>query len=264
MNIDLNLNLPGFSVILVVILAALAGMLAARKIMGPTWLQHHQTASGLMLSVTGTLYAVLLGLWVVDAMETFKDTRTHVEQEANQLSDAYLMAEQFSAPKSNQIRKLARSYAEEVIEREWPMMTEQRLDRKARMILIELIRATEEIEPKNERERTVYSAMIEKVYDLRNSRRLRTSAAANQIPAIEWLVLSIGAMITMGFTFFVAPKSRRTHGVMTLMTALMIGLNLYLLAQFESPFSGDISVDPSAFKADLELFDQIDGKIPPD
>lgn len=264
MNFDLSLNLPGFSVILAVILAALAGMLAARKIMGPSWLQNHQTAAGLMLSVTGTLYAVLLGMLVVDAMETFQDTRTHVEQEANQLSDAYLMAEQFGVVKSNQIRKLARNYAEEVIEREWPMMAEQRLDRKARMILIELIRATEEIEPKDEREKTVYSAMVQKVYDLRDSRRLRTSAAANQTPAIEWLVLSVGAMITMGFTFFVAPQSRRTHGVMTLMAALMIGLNLYLLVQFASPFAGDISVDPSAFKTDLELFDQVDGKTPPD
>ncbi len=264
MNIDFNLELPGFSVIVAVVLAALAGMLAARKIMGPSWLQNHQTAAGLMLSVSGTLYAVLLGMLVVDAMEVFQDTRTHVEQEANQLADVYLMAEQFGPQKNSQLRKLARSYAQEVIEREWPMMAERRLDRNARMILIDLIRATEEIEPKNERETAIYSVIVQKVYDLRDSRRLRTSAAANQTPAIEWLVLSVGALITMGFTFFVAPQSRRTHGVMTLMAALMIGLNLYLLVQFASPFAGDISVDPSAFKTDLELFDQVDGKIPPD
>ena len=255
---------PGFSLIVAFIVLSLAGMLAIRKQLGLTWLKQHQEVVGHMLAVSGTLYAVILGLLVVDAMQTFQNSRNLVDTEANALADIYLLAEELPKEPARRIHTLCKSYAEEVIEHQWPMMAAGHVDRTARQLVIKLVREVDHFQPKTENEKSIHPMLIQKVFDLRDNRRARATVAENGIPIAEWVVLVIGALITMIFSYFFAPESRRTHAVITFMVSLMIALNLYLLILFGSPFAGDMVVQPVSFRTNLELFSHLEGTSPPD
>jgi hypothetical protein len=62
------------------------------------------------------------------------------------------------------------------------------------------------------------------------------------IPVAEWVILILGAIITLIFTLFFTIDSQGIHLLMTGMIALLIFVSLYLVLMFGAPFSGDMRV----------------------
>jgi hypothetical protein len=70
------------------VVAALLIVALARRQFGAEVLRDGHDASGNLLSIVGTLYAVLLGLVVVDAMVRFERAMDGVQTESNCLADS--------------------------------------------------------------------------------------------------------------------------------------------------------------------------------
>ena len=70
----------GVVVVLLSTLASVAGLLITRKLVDLNKLRASHEVGGYLLSVVGTLYAVLLGLVVVDAMQKFHVARDVTEK----------------------------------------------------------------------------------------------------------------------------------------------------------------------------------------
>lgn len=252
---DIQNYLTGSLLIAVFVLCSVGGVGIIRRLFELDRLKHFHDVSGNMFSVGGTLYAVLLGLVVVDAMQNFQSARLTVEKEADALSNIHILAERLPVASSKAIRQLCRDYATQVVRHEWPMMTEGRFDATARDLTFQLIREVSGYVPGNENLRAVYPLLLQQTLDLRDAQRLRISTALHGLPTIEWLVLCAGAFITVTFTYFFHLESFRIQLAMTGMVALLIALNLYLVVLFASPFSGDLHVDANPFRADMLIFE---------
>lgn len=107
-----------------------------------------------VLSIVGTLYAVLLGLIVVDAMVRFERAMDESQQESNSLSDIVLLADRFPDPHRSRLQNLCRTYAQEV----------------------------------------VFPLVLEQSRQLWNLRRDRSNSVQFAIPAVEWVALFVGAL----------------------------------------------------------------------
>jgi hypothetical protein len=93
--------------------------------------------------------------------------------------------------------------------------------------------------------------------ELRDQRRMRTTIVTHGLPVIEWVVLCLGAIVTVTFTYFFRLDSFKVHLTLTGMVALLIALNLYLVVLFGNPFSGDLHVEAEPFQTDLEIFERM-------
>jgi hypothetical protein len=212
--------------------------------------------SGNIFGVAGTLYAVLLGLVVVDAMETFSTARVTVEKESNALANMYILASRLPAEKAQAFQSLCVAYAREVVEREWPIMDDGHSDPDARNLTYSLFKQIADVEPASENLKAVYPLLLEQGMQLREQRRMRTAIATHSLPAIEWVVLCIGALVTVTFTYFFRLDSFKVQLTLTGLVALLIALNLYLVVLFSNPFSGDLHVEPEPFQTDLSIFER--------
>jgi len=76
----------GFSLIAAVSLLSVLGLLFVRRTFHLDKLKSCHEVGGYLLSVVGTMYAVLLGLIVVDAMTKFQTARAIVEQRARKFA----------------------------------------------------------------------------------------------------------------------------------------------------------------------------------
>src|SRR5215204_4834900 len=81
-----------------------------------------QRRGRLIYAALGVIYAVLLALVVIAVWEEYGAARETVEQEANAAADIFWLANQLPQPRGTNIQELVRSYAEEVVHREWPLM----------------------------------------------------------------------------------------------------------------------------------------------
>lgn len=252
----------GFSLILGITLFAVGGLLLVRRFFDIDRLRRCHEVAGYLLSVVGTMYAVLLGLVVVDAMTTFQKARNVVEAEANSLADVFLLSDRLPKSKAFLVRSLCDRYVGEVVDNEWPAMASGEISRAARRYAVELIKEVTDFEPATENQKAVYPLLLQEAYQIWDNRRARTNIATYRIPQIEWLVLFLGGTVTVVFTYFFGLQSTKAQVVMTSMVALLISLNVYLVLLFGVPFSGDLQVDSDAFKVDRLIFENQLGRHP--
>src|ERR1700722_468454 len=88
---------------------------------------------GWQLNVLGTTYAVTLGFMLYTDWTNFNTAYLNSELEANALRNIYRLAEGLPQQRE-QIQNLSRSYADAVINRDWPDMARGRLPEESHEI----------------------------------------------------------------------------------------------------------------------------------
>ena len=236
-------------------LTCIAGLFLARKIFDPAKLQKTHDVAGVLFSVVGTLFAVLLGLIVVDAMTKFQSARDITENEANSLADVYILADCLPQKRRDDVRKLCNEYAREVVHNEWNHMDNGHYSPVARKIAVRILKDLTTFEPKTQNQAGLYPILVQEACALWNYRCDRINIAKHGIPTIEWVALITGGVITVIFTYLFGLESLKLQVLMVGMVSLLISLNLYLFLLFGYPFSGDMTVGCEAFETDIEIFE---------
>ena len=244
----------GIAIVGGAILVALAVVELARRLFPHEALRQAHDATGNMLAVVGTLYAVLLGLIVVDAMTRFERAMEVVQLESNCLVDVYLIAARLPETQRVRVQKLCRVYAEQVVTLEWPAMERAQMSTEARRTALALAQSLDDFEPRTEAHKDVYPFLLEKISELWDMRRDRGGTAIYGIPAVEWVSLILGAVVTVFFAGLFSVGNDRLQMIVTALTALVIGLNLYLVCLFGYPFAGELSVSSRPFDVDIDVF----------
>jgi hypothetical protein len=103
-------------------IAAVLGLLAARRFVDLEKLRSSHEISGYLISVGGTLYAVLLGLIVVDAMAQGQKTISILQRETDNLADVFILSSKLAPPEKKKIRTLCKDYATRVSSFEFSRM----------------------------------------------------------------------------------------------------------------------------------------------
>lgn len=236
------------------VILSVVGLIIARKMLGTENLRQCHEVGGYLLSVVGTMYAVLLGLVVVDSMTRFQQGRSIVEEEANSLADVFILSERFPEEKRRKIQNHCLNYVAEVVDVEWNMMDEGKVSMAARRQVFSLLREVMDFEPVTENQKAIYPIIVDEACQLWDQRRARTNMSSYGMPVEEWVVLIVGGIVSTMFTYFFALESLKLQITMTVMVAVIIALNLFLVLMFGYPFSGDMKVHPDALKVDELIF----------
>jgi hypothetical protein len=244
------------------IAAALVLIEIARRMFSPEVLRRAHDITGNLLSVVGTLYAVLLGMIVVDAMVRFQTAIDIVQKESNSLADIFLLAERLPEPQKTRLQDACKSYAHQVVEKEWPLMQKGTVSVDARKTAFTLARSLNDFEPKTEAEKVVYPLILEQMREVWDHRRERTGTVEYGMPVVEWIVLLVGGAVTVVFAGLFSAENNFLQRLLTTLAALLIGLNLYLISLFGYPFAGELSVSSRPFQIDIGIFEGRFGDAP--
>lgn len=218
--------------------------------------------TGNLLAVVGTLYAVMLGLIVVDAMVRFEKAIDVVQAESTCLADIYILAQRLPETHRQRIHDACRAYAVAVVEKEWPMMAQGLVSVDARKAGLRILRSLDDFEPTTEAEKAIFPLILQEMQATWDHRRERVGTAEFGIPAVEWVALLLGAAVTVVFAGLFHVENFRLQMLITAMAALVIGLNLYLVSLFGYPYAGDLSVSNRPFRVDIGMFDGLFDEAP--
>jgi hypothetical protein len=239
--------ISGILLVVIATTVAVLGLLLSRRVLRKHDLISTHEVGGFLLSVVGTMYAVILGLIVVDSLVKFQQGRLMTEQEANGLANIVLLANHMPSGTREQIQKYALEYADLVVNREWLLLDDGLSSPEAQEKALQLIETVTEFEPKTAREQSTYETALAAAGDFWNARRYRVVTAAQGIPALQWFVLIAGGGITVTFTYFFKLEHLRIQVVMTSLVATIIALSLYMLLMFGYPYSGGVKVSCDSF-----------------
>lgn len=251
MTVTLGLSL--FLTVLTVIVS-LGGLLLFRKLTSADKLKVQHDITDPYSQFVGMLFAVLLGFMVADAMARFGDARTIVEQEASQVGNIFRLADGFPDAKRVEVQGLCLTYAQDVAEREWPLLAAKKTSPETWVIYRKLWKSCTQYEPVTPRQCSAQQAILPCLASLGDNRRLRVNALHNGLPPVLWVILIVGGLATVLFTYFFNADNLRMQMVMVGIVSLVICLNIFLLASYDDPFSGDVMVTPGAFQTQIKIF----------
>ncbi len=259
----MNAYVFGFLSVASATLLAVGGMLLVRKRVGVETLTSYHEVAGYLLSVVGTLYAVLLGFVVVDAMEHAQELRVLVGQEASGLCNIYLCSNGLPSEKRATMHTLCDQYAEAVINDEWQTMQKGKYSITAFKNVWSLWKEITTITPVTESEKTLHQQLVSEICTMTQNRRTRIVSASHGVNPLLWTVLIVGAIFTVMFTYFFGVRNLRAQILMTVLVSLTLSLNVLLVFIFGNPFAGDFAIQPDSFKLDRMIFKNFESGTPP-
>ncbi len=233
------------------------GMLLVRSFVDLSKLKAHHEVAGYLLSVIGTLYAVLLAFVVVEAQSNIQQARQTAEFEANSIADIFHYAGWFPVKTRAAVRGLCLDYVTAVVDEEWDKMETFQFSARAVSGLHNMWHAVRQFEPVTEGQKAAYAAVLEELGNAGDNRRSRLLANHNGVSPLLWTVITVGGVLTITFTYFFGLENVRAQMIMVALVAITLSLNIFLVAAYTYPFAGEFKIEPDAFEFDQLIFKEL-------
>jgi NADH:ubiquinone oxidoreductase subunit 6 (subunit J) len=236
------------------LLVAVVGLVVVQRLVPPDRREEHNDVAGFIYAVLGVAYAVLLAFVVIAVWQDYETAQTNVESEAHELTGVYFLASQLPEPERTHVQDLTRTYARVVVKEEWPMMERGQTSPRADSLLRQLRLMLLQFDPRTKGEQVLYERGLTQLHDASDARRSRLLEVREGIPNLLWVVLVVGGVITVSFTYLFGLKSNVVHALMVAALTLLICAILFTIGEFDYPFSGVVEIRPDAFKEMLGSF----------
>ncbi len=212
----------------------------------------HNDRAGFILAVIGVIYAVLLAFVAIGVWERFQEAESRTYDEAGSIAVVYRDAGSFL--QRDLLRATLREYVTSIISTEWPRMNRGARSEISNALLEAADRQVRSLPANSLRLANIQQQMLAAMDAALMDRQARLTIDTGGINAIMWVVLLLGAFITIAFTYLFGFDQSLMQGLMIGGLSFLIALVLFLIMALDYPFRGSITVEPEAFKALLETF----------
>lgn len=219
-----------------------------RRFRGGNFIAHNEVG-GIIIAVSGTLYAVVLGFLTVVVWQHFLESRQLVVVEADADIDAWHTAVGLPPAVRSQVRGDMIAYAKIMVAREWPSMRRGAFDAQAPVVIMDAIDATGTLVPANSGQSNAQSATLQELGVLHDARQQRIVTNGSGVSGFEWLVLLIGGTCVICFCWLFGVANARVQFLMTSTVVTIIVSTLILLFELQYPFRSDVGIGPDAWNS---------------
>jgi hypothetical protein len=235
-------------------IAVMAGGLAylVRRIGATEGVVENNEAAGQVFTLVGGLQAVLLAFVLISLFDGTSDAENGSYREADSLVAAVWAAD--ALPAGNTAATQARTYAREVITKEWPRMAEGKSVDDAGWTTLEKLRRTVASSPATDEwavsRKTEAVNQLWQVYEARQDRL--NAASSDGVNSVVWFALVVGALMAVALPILFGGPKPATHIFIVSILAATMTLLLFATQQLQNPYGGGAQVGSAAFESALD------------
>jgi polar amino acid transport system substrate-binding protein len=171
-----------------------------------------------------TLFSVLLALVIFLSVETFQETKSHANAEADLVLEQYQLARLFPASDQYAIQSRLVCYGRSVRDLEWPLMDQQSSSNVVDEWAGSIDASTDSVGVVGPRAEAAFQLFLEHSLQRQGERRGRLEGADGAIPSMVWPILILGALAIVAHLVAYADRGERT-----LSQVFQVGLVAFLL-----------------------------------
>jgi predicted small integral membrane protein len=232
---------------------ALGGLYLVRRRYPAEVLKENHEVAAIIFNAFGLFYGVMVAFVVFVTWSGYSDATKSLQMEANEVDDIFHNAEAFPEPSRSVIRKELMNYINSVYYDELKQMDVGQVTLRARGPLHHLMDVFYDPDARTFSNRELYAETLRKLNNLAQDRRLRIFAANDTVPEAIWLVLLVGGVFTVLYTFFFGMKNIRAQYVITTTLTVTITLILFLIYVLDHPFTGASKVSAEPLKEVIDV-----------
>jgi len=243
---DLPSWLVGFLIVAFFILFGIGGLFPTRNLVRRLHrVEHsHNDIVGFYLAAITVMYGITLGLVAVGTWTTHAEVETRVSQEAEILGSLYRDVQTYNDPVRSVLSQDLRDYTRNVIEVSWPAQQHGVVLNTSNAFLNRFQQHFMAFEPTTPRQQIIHAEVYKQFNQLIEIRRARLNTVQSGLPASLWIVVILGAIVTIATTWFFDTVSTSMHLWMTVVLSGLLGLMIYVVASLDNPFRGHEGIKP--------------------
>lgn len=250
---SLPLWLSTFLVIVLPTLIAMAGPVYVRRKVGLERLTTNNEIAGFKFATVGVIYAVLIAFAIILVWERFNDAETAVLQEAGAAVTIYRLAAG-PEPDIAATRNALDKYLRLAIDQDWRQMAVGSESQEANAALNDLYAAAARLSGKGLLSSPIMEELFKQLDSITQARRVRLHLGGGIVPDVLWVVLFVGAMLTIVFTFFFGTENLAAQVMMTGILSVLVLMGLLVIISIDHPFTGPVHVESEPLENALADF----------
>ncbi|GAA4870503.1 hypothetical protein [Kitasatospora terrestris] len=232
-----------------IVVLAVLGSALTRRYHPATAEGGHNEMVGVVLSMFGAIYGVILAFVIVNLWTQLQSAESVIATEATAAAQIVRDAQAFPPGPRTEVQTAVGSYVHAVVEQQWPLMRDGSGDYGRTSPKLEAVyHALRGYEPTTGTEQTFYEQAVTNLDQVVAQRRARITQSHQQLPVLLQVLVFGGAVVILPLTFLYGIRSRRIQLLFVGSVAALIGFSLLLVVVLDRPFSGDLSVSPQPFK----------------
>lgn len=202
---------------------------------------------GSILSSFGVFYGILLGLTAVAAYQNWSDINAGVTEEAGALLSLHHDVSSFPEPSRSEINAAIRDVVEISMGEEWDLLREGRVFTGTSDVFDTLRERVVTFDAKTRTQQVLHEQAIGHLNDYVEKRRFRIYSVTEEIPAVFWYVVIIGAVFNIILVWLLDMKIV-TQFFLGGLLSFYLGAIILLIARLDRPFHSPDGISPEAFQ----------------
>jgi len=235
------------------------GGLVLVGILGLNWFRKHRLPKlkfgegdgdflAAVLASIMVFYGLATALIAVHVFEIHQRVKEITKQEATSLAVLYRDVSGYPEPLRTELRAHLRAYTHQIIESAWPLLKRGKLPVEGVMYMDRFQAALLSFEPVTEGQKVLANNTIAAYNQMTEARRLRVDSVDRELPGVMWLVIIMGAVISLTSAYYFPVHDAHVHRVQVGLLAAFIGIVIFMVMALDRPFHGDLGVQPHAYE----------------
>jgi hypothetical protein len=233
------MNISFLCLVVLFVLFSQAGLYVFNRINFKPQKQGNEVA-GIMFGGISLIYSLVLAFVIVAVWGNYEDLNNTIENETDKING--IMAHTATLPDSlkKPLSTALYNYCDQVVKEEWRMKKEAEDDQPSaipnlRMMLLKL-------HPSDRVQEGIFNVIDNDLSAISDLRRSRLSHNRSQVPAIVWLILKIGSVMLVVFSYFFIVPSQALKRIYLFFLTSFIGMCMFLLYTLDHPFDGSSAI----------------------
>ena len=210
--------------------------------------------SGAVVQSTMVFYGLALALIAVNVWQTYNDVAKTVSLEAITFATLYRDVSGYPEPIRGRLQQEVRGYVDQVIHGAWPLMRKGETPTEGIEWMNRLETTLVSFEPTTDGQRILHAETLATYNRAIQARRMRVDAIHTGLPGVMWVVIVVGAVISISACFFFRVEDARLHGTLIVLLASLIGLVITMTVAMNHPFRGDLGLSADPYQL---VYDQL-------
>ena len=247
---DLPIAACGFAIILILCLFSLIGLIVVRRHLLPRLSIQVEDSefSGAMVQAIMVFYGLAVALIAVSVWQNYSDVSKIVSQEVTTIAALYRDVTSYPDPIRSQLQTQLRDYVDQIIHHAWPLQHKGVVPTAGVEMMTQFQTTLMSFEPRTDAQKIIHAETFRAYNQMLQARRLRVDSLHTGLPGVLWVVIVLGALISLTSSFFFRVKEVSFHAIMVGLLAVFIGLIIFMIVALDHPFRGDLALQSDGYQ----------------